>query len=144
MVNKRVNLVPLAHFTPEQRKLKDQQIRELYKIEGPLAFTNVRLNDDRSEFASALRIQVTRESGNFLVQIRGAVAIANSIAFLSEQLDPISIFLQLTRRNSVAQALKFLLWGEGETGIMVYEILVHYWHAGHDDAVRPLIFLMSS
>lgn len=78
------------------------------------------------------------------MEVAGAVAIANAIAFVSERLDPIAIFLQLTRRNAVAQALKFLLWGEGETGIMVYEILVNYWDETPEDDVRPLIFLMST
>jgi hypothetical protein len=42
------------------------------------------------------------------------VAIANTIAFISEAIDPISIFLSLTRRGLTGQAI-----------------------------VRPLIFLMS-
>lgn len=144
LVNKKVNLVPLAHFTPEHRKRKAEEIRNLYKVDGPLAFTNVALADDRSEFQSALKIRVKREGENFLIEATGAVAIANAIAYISEQLDPIAIFLQLTRRNAMAQALKFLLWGEGETGVMVYEVLVNYWDSTPEEDVRPMIFLMST
>ena len=58
-------------------------------------------------------------------------------------LDPISIFLGLTRLNLVTQALKYLFLGEGETGLMVYMILQRYWEWTPEDDVRPLIFLMS-
>lgn len=39
--------------------------------------------------------------------------------------------------------IKYLLWGEGETGILVYEILVRYWHTTEEDDMRPYIFLVS-
>ena len=41
------------------------------------------------------------------------------------------------------QSLRFMLFGEGETGLMVYAILVRYWEETPEDDVRPLIFLMS-
>lgn len=50
---------------------------------------------------------------------------------------------RLTRQNLTAQALKYLLWGEGETGLMVYSILVRNWEWTPEEHVRPLIFLMS-
>ena len=49
-------------------------------------------------------------------------------------------------------ALKYLLWGEGETGILVYQILLRYWATLPDEGEgesepgaqeRPRIFLMS-
>jgi hypothetical protein len=39
--------------------------------------------------------------------------------------------------------MKFLLLGEGETGLMVYTILLRYWESTPEDDVRPLIMLMS-
>jgi hypothetical protein len=65
------------------------------------------------------------------------------VAYLSEELDPIRIFLGLSRKSLVGQALRFLLFGEGETGIMVYTILLRYWEWTPEEDVRPLIFLMS-
>jgi hypothetical protein len=59
--------------------------------------------------------------------VNGAIAIANTIAFMSEAMDPISIFLGLTRRDLMGQAVRYLLFGEGETGLMVYTILLRYW-----------------
>jgi hypothetical protein len=51
--------------------------------------------------------------------------------------------LGLTISNKMAQSFKYLLWGEGEVGVLVYEILVRYWESTPEDDVRPLIFLMS-
>ena len=70
-------------------------------------------------------------------------AIANTIAYLSELLDPLRIFLELTRQNLMGQSRRCLLWGEGEVGLMVYQILLRYWEWIPPGDVRPLIFLMS-
>jgi len=43
----------------------------------------------------------------------------------------------------MAQAIRYLLFGEGETGLMVYTILLRYWEQFPEEEVRPLIFLMS-
>ena len=43
----------------------------------------------------------------------------------------------------MGQALRYLLFGEGETGLMVYTILLRYWKWTPEEDVRPLIFLMS-
>ena len=74
---------------------------------------------------------------------QGAVAVANSIAYLSELLDPVSIVLGLTHRNLMRQSLAYLIWGEGETGLMLYSILVRRWELTKPTLGRPLIFLMS-
>lgn len=43
----------------------------------------------------------------------------------------------------MSQAFRFLLFGEGETGVLVYHILVRYWDSTPEDDVRPLIVLVS-
>ena len=73
----------------------------------------------------------------------GALAIANTVAYVSEVVDPISVFIGLTRRGLMGQAVRYLLFGEGETGLMVYTILLRYWDWTPEEDVRPLIFLMS-
>jgi hypothetical protein len=55
----------------------------------------------------------------------------------------IALFLGLTRQQLMTQALRFFLLGEGETGLMVYTILLRYWEFTPGEDVRPLIFLMS-
>jgi hypothetical protein len=140
---KRVNLVPLRTLTPEHCAYKAREIGQYYRVEGPLAFVHVRLLDNRSEFMTPLNVRVRREGSNYVIDVSGAIAIANTIAYISELLDPVSIFLGLTRRNLMSQAFEFLLWGEGETGLLVYRILLRYWESTPHEDVRPLIFLMS-
>jgi hypothetical protein len=148
LVGKKVNLVPLKQWDADAIRRKAEEIRGLYRVSGPLAFLHVSLRDDRSDFSSELRVKVDRVDPitgvtDYLIEVSGATAIANVIAYLSECLDPISIFLGLTRQNSVSQAFRYLLWGEGETGILVYEILSRHWEHTPEEDVRPLIFLMS-
>ena len=143
LVGKKINLVPLKSCRPEDIFKKAQEIRQHYSVRGPLAFLHVRLRDDRSEFSSSLRVTVSRWGADYIIEVLGAVALANTIAYVSELLDPVSVFLGLTRQNSVSQAFRYLLWGEGETGILVYEILLRHWEFTPEEDVRPLIFIMS-
>src|SRR5262249_5180011 len=143
IVGKKVNLVPLKLCSEAPIRAKATQIRKYYCVDGPLAFLHVYLRDDRSDFEGSLRIRITHLDDHLLIEVSGAVAIANTIAFISELIDPISIFLGLTRENSVSQAFRYLLWGEGETAILVYEILLRHWEETPEDAIRPLIFLIS-
>ena len=73
----------------------------------------------------------------------GAWGFMQGLAYVSELIDPVSIFLGLTRRNLMSHALRFLIWGEGETGLLVYSILLRDWEWTPDGDVRPRIFLMS-
>ena len=43
----------------------------------------------------------------------------------------------------MTQALRFFLFGEGETGLLVYTILLRYWEYTPEEDVRPFIYLMS-
>jgi hypothetical protein len=143
IVGHKVNLVPLRGWSRAARERKATEIRRHYRVEGPLAFLHVYLLDNRSEFLSPLSVRVTREDEDYFLEVSGALAIANTIAYISELLDPICLFLGLTGRNLMQQAVRYLLWGEGETGIMVYRILLRYWEWTPDADVKPRIFLMS-
>ncbi|MBI5548228.1 MAG: hypothetical protein HY901_30480 [Deltaproteobacteria bacterium] len=145
--NKKVNLVPLRTDERAACLAKAAELRRYYNTEAPCAFLHVELRDDRSHFSTGLKVRVEHDErdpeGWVRIRITGAVAIANTIAYISEQLDPIALFLGLTLSNKMAQSFKYLLWGEGEIGVLVYEILVRYWESTPEDDVRPLIFLMS-
>lgn len=143
LAGRRVCLVPMKSWGANAIKRKAEEIHRHYAVKQPLAFIHVRLLDNRSEFLSPLRLRVTRSGNDFVINVTGAVAIANTIAYVSELIDPVNLFLGLTRRNLMAQALRFLLWGEGETGLMVYTILLRYWDWTPEDDLRPRIFLMS-
>jgi hypothetical protein len=143
IAGKKVNLISDPISTPDRRDLITEKVRRHFKIEGPLAFIHVNLLDNRSEFAARLRVQVRQETNHYVIEVGGAVAVANTIAYLSELLDPVSIVLGLTHRNLMKQSLAYLIWGEGETGLMCYSILVRRWEFAKPMLGRPLIFLIS-
>jgi hypothetical protein len=140
---KKVNLIPHHIATQEHRALLTRKVREHYRVEGPLAFLHVNLLDNRSEFLAPLRLRVFQEDDHFVVEAFGAVAVANSIAYISELLQPVSIVLGLTRRTLMRQSLEYLLFGEGETGLLVYSILVRYWESIKRTTNLPLLLLVS-
>ena len=123
--------------------MKKAEVARYYNVRTPFLFVHVNLIDNRSEFSAPLEVGLRKEGDDYVAEVFGAVAIANTIAYLSEAIDPVSIFIGLTRRNLMAQAVRYLLFGEGETGLMVYTILLRYWELTPEDDVRPLIFLMS-
>jgi hypothetical protein len=140
---KKVHLVPIKSSSPEARRKKKAELARYYSVRGALFFLHVNLLDNRSEFSAPLEVTLRKEDDDYVGEVHGAVAIANTIAFVSEAIDPISIFIGLTRRELMGQALRYLLFGEGETGLMVYTILLRYWDWTPEEDVRPLIFLMS-
>jgi hypothetical protein len=143
LTGKKVNLVPLRTNTPAARERKSVELRTYYAPRGPLAFIHVNLLDNRSEFLAPLRVRVTQQRDDYVIEVSGAIAIANTIAYVSELVDPISIFLGLTRQNLMTQSFRFLIFGEGETGLLVYTILLKHWESTIEEDIRPLIFLMS-
>jgi hypothetical protein len=143
IISKKVHLAPLKAFTMRALADKAKEIRQYYQVKEPVAFIHVYLLNNRSDFFAPLRIRVKELDEGYLIEVYGAIAIANSIAYISELIDPISIFLGLTRQSLMTQSLRFLLWGEGETGLMVYKILRSHWDRTPEEDVRPHIFLMS-
>ena len=101
------------------------------------------LLDNRSEFTAPLEAQPKKEGNDYIAEVYGAISIANTIAYVSELIDPISVFIGLTRRGADDASRPFLLFGEGETGLFVYMILLRYWEWTPHEDVRPMIFLMS-
>ena len=140
---KKVHMVPMRPSPPDDRRRKKADIVRQFKVTGPFLFLHVKLLDNRSEFSAPLDVSLWKEGDDYVAEVHGAVAIANTIAFVSESIDPISIFISLTRRGLMGQAIRYVLFGEGETGLMVYAILLRYWEWTPEDDVRPLIFLMS-
>jgi hypothetical protein len=143
MITEKVNLIPTHNLDPEPRMLLTEKVCKYYKVQGRLAFVHVNLLDNRSEFLSPLEITIRLENGQYLMEASQAVAIANALAYLSELLHPSAIFLGLSRQNLMRQSFRYFLLGEGETGVMVYAILQHFWEIASVAAERPCIFLMS-
>ena len=106
LTGKKVNLVPPSRQRyPRIAEALMHTIENSFKVEGPIAFLHVHLLDNRSEFLSSLRVRVRSEGNNSVIEVWGAVCNANSIAYLSELLDPTNIVLGLTRRNLMQQSL---------------------------------------
>jgi len=141
--HKKVHLVPIKRSTPEARRQKRAELARHYRVHGPFLFLHVNLLDNRSEFSSPLEVTLRKEDDDYVGEVYGATAIANTIAYISESMDPMSIFIGLTRRGLMSQAVRYLLVGEGETGLILYGILLRYWQWTPEEDVRPLIFLMS-
>lgn len=142
IVGKKVNLVPVKTIDVSLDRRR-KALQKHYKVHGHIAWVNVELGNDRSRFDTTISVQVRRRGEDYIINVKNAVAIANTLAWLSELVDPVALFLGLTRGNIMTQSFKFLLWGEGETGILVYQILLRYWEWTPEDDVRPRIFLMS-
>jgi hypothetical protein len=140
---KKVHLVPVPDSSLAARERKRSEIRRHYGVRGPFLFLHVNLIDNRSEFQSPLDATLRKDGDDYIGEVYGAPAIANTIAYISECIDPISIFIGLTRKDLMGQAIRYLLFGEGETGLLVYTILQRYWDWTTEEDVRPLIFLMS-
>ena len=140
--DKKVNLIPHhaddAHYRAELKK----KVKGYLNLHGETAFLYVQLMDNRSEFYSSLRVKVRREDEDYVIDVRGASAIANTIAFLANILNPITVVLGLTQRNLMKQALAFVFFGEGEVGLVVYSVLVKFWQL-HPRPDHPLLFLVS-
>ena len=143
ITGKKVNLLPHHGSTVLDRSELEEKIRKHYVLTGALAFLHVHLQDNRSEFLSTLRLSVRRDAQHYVIEVHGAVAIANAVAYLCELLDPISILLGLTNKNLMKQSISYLFWGEGETALMAYTILVRYWEWTKRTKERPRVFLMS-
>ena len=140
---KKVHLVPIPNPSADARRKKRAEILRHYNVRGQFLFLHVNLLDNRSEFSAPLEVSLRKDGDDYVGEVFGAIAIANTIAYVCEAIDPISVFIGLTRRSLMAQAIRYLLFGEGETGLMVYTILLRYWDWTPEEDVRPFIFLMS-
>jgi hypothetical protein len=139
----KVNLIPTRSVDRPWREKLAAKVLGYYRIQDHLAFVHVTLLDNRSEFLSPLVIRAWKEGDVYLVEASQAVAIANALAYIIQELHPMAVFLGLSRQNMMRQAFRYFLLGEGETGLMVYTILQHLWEVAKGTVERPCIFLMS-
>src|SRR3982751_1425426 len=106
---KKVHLVPVSDSSPETRRRKRAELAKFYHVRGPFLFLHVNLLDNRSEFNATAEVSIEREGNDYYGEVYGAPAIANTIAWVSECIDPIAVYIGLTRRNLMAQAFRYLL-----------------------------------
>ena len=141
MIEEHVSLIPVHDLSKETREKIGSIVLSNYQVEGPLAFVGVQLMDDRSEFTEQVTMKVSEEGDDYVVQVLGANVIANTLAYIAVTLHARAVFLGLTRKDPLSQALRYFVFGTGETALLVYEILVRYW-ADKPVTDRPKLFLM--
>jgi hypothetical protein len=141
--NRNVNMVPVRNLDKDYRDNRAAKVRKYYHVEGVLVFVHVTLLDNRSSFLSPLLITIRQENGEFLLEASEAVATANAVAYLSQELHPAAVYLGLSRQNLMRQSFRYVLLGEGEIGLMVYTILQQLWKSPQKSLERPRLFLMS-
>jgi hypothetical protein len=138
-----VVLVPIRKMgSVDVLKGKKEQVKKYFAISNPIAFLHIELMDNRSEFLAEPQVQISMNDEDYYIEVTGANSIANTIAYVSELLHPSKVIVDLTRQNLMTQAIRFLIWGEGETGLLLYQILIRYWEK-REGEFRPQIFLMS-
>lgn len=137
------NVVPIATLDAEYVDHLREAVRTFYNVTGPLTFVHVEMLDDCSEFYERLRVAVAREKEDYLVTVSGANVIANTLVYISLGLKARAVLMHLAeQRYPLNQAMKYILFGTGEVGLMVYEILTAYW-SDRPVPERPLLFLMT-
>jgi hypothetical protein len=94
-----VHLVPTKSVSPEAMRRKRSELARHYRVHGPFSFLHVNLRDNRSEFEAPFDVTLRKDGSDYVGEVYGAVAIANTIAYVSEAIDPIPIFIGLTRRH---------------------------------------------
>ncbi len=130
----------LRTFIGNRKRLK--QTSEMIVAESTPPSSSLNLQDQADNLPKTLigrgRFFIEpRIQPNLALLAAGALAVANTIACLSQLLDPVSIVLGLTHRNLMKQSLAYLIWGEGETGLAFYSILVRRWELTERNT-RPL------
>ncbi|MGH9530698.1 MAG: hypothetical protein ACRD2S_12360 [Terriglobales bacterium] len=139
----KLNIVPIVTLDEGYRSHIRAKVERSYKIAGPLTFLHVELLDDRSEFYETLEVEVKCNPSENIIIVRNANVIANTIAYVSITLKAKNIILGLAAEKSpLVQALRYVSFGTGEVGLMVYEILTNYWQK-QPEAERPTLFLMA-
>jgi len=87
---------------------------------------------------------VRRDGDDYIIEISQAVATGNAVAYVSQQIHPRSVFLELSQRKLTVQAIRFILLAEGEVGFEVYNVLLREWASAPADAPHPNPLLMST
>lgn len=119
-------LLPLRDVSDEsRRRCEGRQLHHEHVGRVDVAFMNVTLTDDPSQFATPITVQVRRAGDDTIVHVSGAVAVANAIAFVALQLNVDEVVVGLLDSGTPVQnAMLYVLFGTGEVGYAVRAIFV--------------------
>ena len=74
-----MHLVPIASASADARRKTKAVIARHYNVRGPFLFLHVNLLDNRSEFSAPLEVNLRKEGDDYVGEVFGAIAIANTI-----------------------------------------------------------------
>jgi hypothetical protein len=142
--SERSNLIPISKVDLQHRHEIRTKVEKYYKTDGPITFVYVDLLDDRSDFYEQLTVRIDKHEGEYVIKVSNANVVANTIAYVSIALKARTILLHLTKQQSpTTRGFQYLVFGTGETGLMVLEILTNYWQR-RPEADRPVLFLITA
>lgn len=122
-----VVVIPLRTRDPQSRKTavaRNLLHLEVEKKTLPV-FLHITLLEDTSNFASPIKVKVTRQDGEFVIEVRDAVAVANAIAYIAIELRAAEVVIGLLDSGTpVVNALMYILFGTGEVGYAVRSIFM--------------------
>ena len=119
-------LLPLRGVNEEsRRRCEGRQLHHEHSGPVTVAFMNVTLTDDPSQFATPICVEVRREGEDMIIHVSGAVAVANAIAYVALQLNADEVVVGLLDSGTPVQnAILYVLFGTGEVGYAVRAIFV--------------------
>ena len=119
-------LIPLRNMTREARRRSDaRRMQHKRADETHFCFLYVQLTDDPSQFATPIKVRAYTDDGDTVLEVTGAVAVANAIAYVALELEVDQVVIGLLDNGTPAQnALLYLLFGTGEVGYNVRSIFV--------------------
>ncbi|MBI2376350.1 MAG: hypothetical protein HYV07_20315 [Deltaproteobacteria bacterium] len=119
-------LIPLRSKRPEGRRTAlARSLLHLEVEKSKCCFLYIDLTDDPSKFSSPVEIQAREDGGDYVVEVRNAVAVANAIAFVALELHVDEVVIGLLESGTpVVNAVMYLAFGTGEVGYAVRAIFM--------------------
>ncbi|MEQ1565940.1 MAG: hypothetical protein ABMA64_09910 [Myxococcota bacterium] len=134
-------LIPVRSPTPEARSACEaRRIQHHQAVTSHFVFLHVRLVGDTSQFQTPIKIRVTPEGNDFVIEVEDAVAVANAIAFVAVELGVREVVIGLLDNGTpLVNAVMYLTFGTGEVGYAVRAIFMRLreqWLAEQQDVLR--------
>lgn len=135
-----VVLIPIRSPTRDYRNAcAARKIQHHATASSRYVFLHVDLVEDTSRFESTVRVKVTRDGDDVIIEMRDAVAVANAIAYVAIELDVREVVIGLLDNGTpFINAVLYLLFGTGEIGYGVRAIFMRLreqWLADHEVAL---------
>jgi hypothetical protein len=136
-----VVLLPIRGASREQRvACAARKIQHHATPTSRYVYLHVDLVEDTSRFESTVRVKVTQDGEDLVVEVQDAVAVANAIAYVAIELDVREVVIGLLDNGTpFMNAVMYLLFGTGEVGYGVRAIFMRIreqWLADHESALQ--------